>query len=128
MSDPTDPQSWVERAEEDYELARLSIDRQNVLVYGAAFHAQQCAEKYLKAILLRHNLLPPRTHDLGALLTLCTGIDISLRIPVDELLQLNQYAVQVRYPGEDLSAKEAHRAVEIAKRVRAAARHILEIE
>jgi len=52
MSDVTDPLSWVERAEEDYALARLSLRQKKPLAYGACFHAQQCAEKYLKAILV----------------------------------------------------------------------------
>ncbi len=52
MSDPTDPLAWVDRAEEDYLLARFALRRKKPLTYGACFHAQQCAEKYLKAILI----------------------------------------------------------------------------
>jgi HEPN domain-containing protein len=32
------------------------------------FHAQQCAEKYLKALLLQAGSEPPKTHDLRLLL------------------------------------------------------------
>lgn len=48
MSDPTDPVAWVSRAEEDYALARSALRRRVPLTYGATFHAQQCAEKYLR--------------------------------------------------------------------------------
>lgn len=51
MSDPADPQAWAARAEEDYLLARSALRRRVPLMYGATFHAQQCAEKYLKALL-----------------------------------------------------------------------------
>ena len=44
--------AWVARAEEDYVLARSSMRRKKPLTYGASFHAQQCAEKYLKATLI----------------------------------------------------------------------------
>jgi HEPN domain-containing protein len=98
------------------------------LAYGAAFHAQQCVEKYLKAILLRHNQMPPRTHDLGALVTLCENAGVTLLVPVEDLLLLGQFAVQIRYPGEELTMGEARSAVEIAERLRAEVRHILEFE
>jgi len=50
MSESTDPQAWVLRAEEDYLLCRSALRRKVPLRYGATFHAQQCAEKYLKAL------------------------------------------------------------------------------
>jgi HEPN domain-containing protein len=49
MSEPSDYQAWVVRAEEDYALCHLALRRKAPLLYGATFHAQQCAEKYLKA-------------------------------------------------------------------------------
>jgi HEPN domain-containing protein len=54
MSEPTDPLAWVQRAEEDYAIAAASVRRKQPWTYGACFHAQQCAEKYLKAILVAH--------------------------------------------------------------------------
>jgi HEPN domain-containing protein len=54
MSEPTDHQAWVVRAEEDYVLSRSALRRKAPLLYGATFHAQQCAEKYLKALLVAH--------------------------------------------------------------------------
>jgi HEPN domain-containing protein len=51
MSDPTDPLAWVHRAEEDWLLARSALRRKVPLIYGTTFHVQQCAEKYIKALL-----------------------------------------------------------------------------
>jgi hypothetical protein len=42
MSDPTDPLAWMQRAEEDWLLARSALRRKVPLIYGTTFHAQQC--------------------------------------------------------------------------------------
>jgi hypothetical protein len=48
MSDPTDPLAWVQRAEEDWLLARSALRRKVPLIYGTTFHAQQCAEEFFR--------------------------------------------------------------------------------
>ena len=58
MNDPTEPLAWTTRAEEDYALAQSALRRKKPLTYGAAFHAQQCAEKYLKALLIARGQVP----------------------------------------------------------------------
>lgn len=68
MSEPSDYQVWVVRAEEDYTLCRSALRRKVPLLYGATFHAQQCVEKYLKALLVAHGHVFPRTHDVGSAL------------------------------------------------------------
>jgi len=73
MSVPRDVLGWVARAEEDFLLARSCLRRVTPLTVGACFHAQQCAEKYLKALLLARRQPFPRTHDLGALDALWTA-------------------------------------------------------
>ena len=125
MSDPTDPLAWVHRAEEDWLLARSALRRKVPLTYGATFHAQQCAEKYLKALLVSRQRAFPRTHDMIALYDLC--LRNSLRVPVDpdQLERLAAYAIQVRYPGEDPTPDEARVALQIAQEVRRWARAVL---
>jgi HEPN domain-containing protein len=125
MSDPTDPLAWAARAEEDLALARSALRRKRPLTYGATFHAQQCAEKYLKALLLAREQVFPRTHDLAALSDLCTQHGMILPVPQDALERLAAYAVQVRYPGDDPSPEEARDALQIAQAVRQYARRLL---
>ena len=49
---------WVDKAEEDWEIAQLAHESPKSRAYNAiCFHAQQCAEKYLKRALL-HNSRP----------------------------------------------------------------------
>ena len=98
MSDADDLLAWVERAEEDYVVATDMLRRQKPLAVTACFHAQQCAEKYLKAVLVRQGQPFPKTHDLLTLHTLCVQAGILLGFTATQLGTLSSYAVQVRYP------------------------------
>jgi HEPN domain-containing protein len=125
MNDPADLLAWVARAEEDYLLARSALRRKKPLTYGATFHAQQCAEKYFKALLVAHGQVFPRTHDLAALSDLCFQNGIIIPVDQDSLQRLAAYAVQVRYPGEDPTPDEAREALPTAQAVRRFARKLL---
>ncbi len=127
MNDPTDPLAWTMRAEEDYTLAQSALRRKKPLTYGAAFHAQQCAEKYLKALLVAQGQTFPKTHDLAALSDLCTQNGILIPVDQDALQRLTAYAVQVRDPGESPSVDEAHLSLKTAQAVRRFARKLLEV-
>ena len=49
---------WIEKAEEDFRVATtLCRLRKNPVHNAVCFHAQQCVEKYLKAILEKKVLL-----------------------------------------------------------------------
>lgn len=74
------------------------------------FHAQQAAEKFIKAVFAAQGLLYRRTHDL--LLLWQTADEQGLAIPAefDLLARLGPYAVEFRYPGAavpDVSIVEA---------------------
>ena len=88
MSEPTEALAWVHRAEEDWLLACSAVRRKVPLIYGTTFHAQQCAEKYLKAVLVSRRHTFPRTHDLIALHDLCLGHGIRVPIDPDKLERL----------------------------------------
>lgn len=72
MTEANDPLAWVTRAEEDFALAQAALRRKQPLVSGACFHAQQCAEKYMKALLISKGADFPKTHDLLLLNNLCS--------------------------------------------------------
>nr|VFK42404.1 MAG: HEPN domain-containing protein [Candidatus Kentron sp. TC] len=57
---------WVEKAEDDYRAAvhLLSMAHGPIPYAIVCFHAGQCVEKYLKAILVDHSLPVPKTHDI----------------------------------------------------------------
>jgi HEPN domain-containing protein len=118
MSDINDPLSWVERAEEDFAMARFALRRQPPFTYSACFHAQQCAEKYLKALLVASGHAFSKVHDLLVLSDECVQAGIFVAISDDLLSGLSYYAVRVRYPGDAPTSDEARQAVEIARSVR----------
>src|SRR5437867_2053447 len=67
---------WVAKAEGDFVTAARDLRARKAPNYDAAcFHAQQCAEKYLKARLQEANTPFPRTHDLEVLLDLLLPIE-----------------------------------------------------
>ena len=54
---------WIEKAEGDFHTAGRELRaRKNPNYEAACFHAQQCAEKYLKAILQEQSITLGRTH------------------------------------------------------------------
>ena len=111
---------WLAYAEEDLRLAMHAMamppaERPARLV---AYHAQQCAEKCLKAYLVCHGVDFPYTHNISTLLELCSDYadwPLSLR----DAEELTDYAITTRYPGEaaEVTDAEAHRAVELARQV-----------
>jgi HEPN domain-containing protein len=111
MSNPADPLARVERVEEDYLLAISALRRARPLTYGACFHAQQTAEKYLKAVLVAQGQPFPRTHDLVFLYGLCVRSSSTLAPRQADLNVLSTYAVDVRYPGTTPTVIEARQAV-----------------
>ena len=127
MSDVTNPLAWVARAEEDYAMARSALRRKRPLTYSACFHAQQCAEKYLKAALVARGKEFPKVHDLLELSHFCEQAGLIVPIEADQLDTLSSYAVQVRYPGNDPTPEEASEAIEITKAVRRFVRKLLGI-
>lgn len=62
------------------------------------FHAQQAAEKYLKAVLAIDQERPERTHDLRALAYQCGQSGHPLPDDLQDVLELSPFAVQERYP------------------------------
>lgn len=113
-------EKWIRRANEDLAVAgQLLAD--GVPYFGAiGFHAQQAAEKFLKAFLVWHQVEFPKTHDLGQLLQLVESRDKALSESLHEIVVLTDYGVDMRYPGDlpDLTADEASRAVELAKQTK----------
>jgi HEPN domain-containing protein len=91
-----------------------------------AYHAQQCAEKYLKAYLVLRGIDFPFTHNIAHLLELCPP-DATWGASLEEADTLTRYAIVARYPGPgtDVSADHARLAAEVAARVREVVRQAL---
>lgn len=118
---------WVAKAEGDFNTAAHLLDTGNEEFNDAVcFHAQQCAEKYLKVLLQLNNIDFPYTHDLRLLFELLPE-NARPKIGLADFIRLNRYAIQARYPGdwEPVGRKEAEAAVSAARALRDAARAII---
>lgn len=63
---------WLVHADEDLRLAKHGLKLKSSCPYKLiAYHAQQCAEKCLKAYLVFRNIDFPYTHNISHLLELC---------------------------------------------------------
>jgi HEPN domain-containing protein len=121
---------WVHKADEDLRTAEHVLTLDEACPFSTVcFHAQQCVEKYLKALLLLRNAPFGRSHDLVRLYDLLTE-DHRRLLDVQELALLNRYAVEARYPGnwEPIDRKEAEFAVALAQRTRTEVRAMLSKE
>ena len=80
---------WVEKAEGDRDTALRELRARKRPNYDAAcFHAQQMAEKYIKAFLQENGFTIPYTHNLIDLLMLCGQIDVSFLLLQNDLKSL----------------------------------------
>jgi len=121
---------WLALADEDLRLARHGFALSEAPPYRLiAFHAQQCAEKHLRAYLTFRGVDFPYTHNIAHLVEICSD-ERAWPGTLSAAEELSPFAVSARYPGEedDVSREEATRAVEIAVQVREAVREALESE
>jgi len=61
------------------------------------FDFQQSVEKLLKSLLTKHKIVVKKTHDIEKLITECNRNSIKLIDKIEELIDLNEYAVDGRY-------------------------------
>jgi HEPN domain-containing protein len=110
---------WVSKAEGDFATAGRELRARKFPNYDAVcFHCQQCAEKYLKAVLQANNKHIPKIHFLLELKALLTKFDSSYELLRADLEILEDYSVLYRYPGESAEKDEGQAAYQAAKVVR----------
>jgi HEPN domain-containing protein len=94
-------QEWLRYAKSDLNTANhMFYDVNPKETEISCYHAQQCAEKSLKAYLLSKSIDPPHIHDLVELNQLCTAQESSFSNILQYCAFLNPYGVHVRYPNE----------------------------
>jgi HEPN domain-containing protein len=121
---------WLSKARTDLTLALVVLEQgPDMDPWVCCFHAQQAAEKALKAVLVAQGAEPPFIHNLVALQALVPR-DLDLGAPVAALADLSASARGTRYVtdadgSEDPTWDEAERAVVVAGRIVAAVRAYL---
>jgi HEPN domain-containing protein len=109
---------WVSKAEGDFATAGRELRARKSPNYDAVcFHAQQCAEKYLKAVLQKNEKRIPKIHNLIELMMLCEEIDSSFEMLRADLVTMERFSVRTRYPGESAEKADAQSAYVAARTV-----------
>jgi HEPN domain-containing protein len=118
MNVSTEALDWIRKAESDLAAARWLTDSEQALPDQTGFFCQQAAEKYLKAFLIACDQLPPRTHDIDALVELCAVIDPTFDQLQSQVEGLTEFAVTFRYPDAWSDEKAAFQSLDQVERVR----------
>jgi HEPN domain-containing protein len=110
---------WIVKAENDLKNAAHTLGLgADCPTDTVCFHAQQCIEKYLKALLVLQGFDFPKSHDLEVLLALVPK-RVRPHLTAEEQGRLTTYATTARYPGSgEIALAEARRAVAVARRAR----------
>ena len=119
-------QEWIDKAEGDFaSMMREIRARKDPNYDSACFHAQQCAEKYLKGKLQEERIKFSKTHDLEKLLDLLLPIEPSWEKMRSHFNRLTSYGVDFRYPGISADKPMAKQAVQFCQDIRQAVRSSL---
>jgi HEPN domain-containing protein len=114
---PSSPEEWMSHAKSDLRLALLAAEDPYIRLEQVCFHAQQAAEKAIKAVLLSRGIEFPLTHDIEELLEITESSGLELPEEVREAGLLTPYAVETRYPGYwfGIARDDVQKAMRIAE-------------
>ena len=93
-------QKWLAKADQDLKAGEALLATDMPFLYPACFHAQQAAEKYLKALLTWYQIEFPKTHIIEELLHLLEQVDSPLAMELKNAAILTPYGVEIHYPGD----------------------------
>ena len=114
-------QDWFTKADRDLRAAEIMLKSDDPLPDMACYHAQQCAEKYLKGYLVTRKVPFKFVHELAYLVRLCMDADKDFESLLTPASELQDYATDVRYPPESEgfpTSEDGWAAVERAKTIR----------
>ena len=87
---------WLDKAAADFDAAEQLSTHGGIV----AFHCEQAAEKYLKALLVRHQVEFPKTHDIAKLLDRVATVDVNTAESLRSADSLTPFGVEARYPSD----------------------------
>lgn len=111
---------WLKKGAADFDAAEQLCTQGGRFREIIAFHCQQAAEKYLKALLVRHQIEFPKTHDIAKLLDRVATVNTSMAESLRDADVLTPFGVEVRYPSDapEVLPSGETAAIDIARRVR----------
>ena len=120
---------WLAKAAQDEWVVERLINDPDAPDEILGFHAQQAAEKLLKAALCAHKIAFPRTHQLDELLDLAREQGLAVPEELEDLRYLSPFAVELRYdilPTEPDEALDRQALRTVLARLRAWAMQIIQ--
>jgi len=130
MADQEIIREWIQKAEDDFQFARISLNENKPFFAHICFLFQQSAEKYLKAFIIARGLKFQKTHDLPTLLKECIEEIPAVASLSDDCDLLATFYVETRYPVHwpaTFAYEDADQAFRAAERIRSAVRHQLNL-
>ena len=112
------PADWIQYARGDLALAQVPLPEDSFYEL-LCFHAQQAAEKSIKAVLVNRGIAFPKIHIIERLIDLLPE-DVSKIPELSQSAKLSVYATVLRYPGdvsESVDEEEYQEAVRLAQAV-----------
>lgn len=114
---------WLNKADEDFEFAKVNLEEGKSFFPQICFHFQQAAEKYIKAFIIAKEIEFKKVHDLGLLLKMAASRDASLEELKEDSEYLAAFYIETRYPVHwptNFTRSEASRAHHAALRIQKA--------
>lgn len=110
---------WLKRAKSNLERAKLGKTSEDILYEDLCFDCQQTAEKAIKALLISLDKEYLPIHSIARLLELVSEAGIEIHEEIKKAIDLTDYAVKTRYPGErePVCMEEYEEALKIAEEV-----------
>lgn len=91
---------WLRKADLDCDVAARLASEGDRFRDIVTFHSQQAVEKYLKAILVRHQVEFRKTHDIEMLLHIVGEVEPFIAEGMADAKWLTPFGVDIRYPGD----------------------------
>jgi HEPN domain-containing protein len=113
-------QQWLNRARKDLAAGELLLKGAVEDYENVGFHAQQAAEKFIKAFLVRHQIEFSKTHNIAILRQLVVRVDPEVARTLATADSLTPYGVEFRYPGDlpSISRADGEKALRLAEETR----------
>jgi HEPN domain-containing protein/predicted nucleotidyltransferase len=115
-------QWWLSRAASALASAE-QLAQQGDLASHAAFYAREAVERFLKALLVHHQVEMPKTHGTVEFLECVAAVDAALAAALDDARELHAYQDLLLEPGSpEVTDEQVVRALQVARKVGEAVR------
>lgn len=111
-------EKWLRYASEDLRLSKYAMKAEPPFLKGSSFHAQQCAEKAIKAYLVLKKVRVSKTHDLRALSEAVQKVEGKAVKALEGAEKLTKFITAARYPSDlEITVESVLEAIKISEKI-----------